>query len=113
MVDIGFISFITESGTGQDVDGNRLDPIKVNSEYIGCNLKVIKKVYLLEVNGQQQQAKYSIYINSNEIIALTPVIDLNTVVQVQLKDNNSNDLGIFQISNIEYLNFTKSIKIVV
>lgn len=109
MVKTGYISFITESGGGFDANGNVLSPTKSFSDYFECNLKTVTKELQFIVDGQYIQAKYSIYIDAD----LLGDIDLETVNSISLRDNNSNDLGEFQIHNKEYLNLTKRIKIIV
>ena len=111
MVKTGYISFITETGGGQDEDGNTIASTPVNSEYVECNLKTITKKYEFVVDGQYVQAKYSVYIDNDKVNLLDPVIDLKTINSVQIKDNNSNDLGKHQVHNLEYLNLTKRVKI--
>lgn len=112
MIKTGYISFITESGGGQDTKGNSLPSVKVNSDYIECNLNTVNKQYKFVVDGQYIQAKYSIYIDQDKINALVPTIDLETINQVQIQDNNTNDLGSHQIQVLEYLNLSKRIKII-
>ncbi len=113
MVKTGYISFITETGGGQDADGNTIATGKTPSAFIECNLQVIKKEYKTFIDGQYKQASYSIYIDSSKFYGLDPVINLESINLVSLKDNNSNDLGEFQIHNKEYLNLMQRIKIVV
>jgi len=111
MVKTGYISFITETGGGQDADGNTIASTPVNSDYIECNLKTITKKYEFVVDGQYVQAKFSMIIDQDKVSVLNPVIDLQSVNSVQIKDNNSNDLGKHQVHNLEYLNLTKRVKI--
>lgn len=111
MIKTGYISFITESGGGYDSDGNPIASTTINSDYIECNLKTITRKYEFVVDGQYVQAKYSLYVDKDKINALDPAIDLQTVNQIQIKDNNSNDLGKHQVHNLEYLNLTKRVKI--
>lgn len=111
MIKTGYISFITESGGGYDNDGNPIASTDVNSDYIECNLKTITKKYEFVVDGQYIQAKYSMYVDQDEINNLDPAIDLSSLNTVQIKDNNSNYIGTYQVHNLEYLNITKRVKI--
>lgn len=113
MIKTGYISFITETGGGKDADGNTIASTKVSSEFIECNLKVITKKYETFIDGQYKQASYSMYVDSVKFNSLDPVIQMNSVNLVTLKDNNSNILGELQVHNTEYLNLTKRIKIIV
>ena len=113
MIKTGYISFITETGGGQDADGNTIASTKVSSAFIECNLKVITKEYKTFIDGQYRQASYSMYIDSTKFNSLDPVVVMNTINFVELKDNDSNSLGTFQIHNVEYLYLSKRIKIVV
>ena len=80
---------------------------------IECNLKTVTKELQFVVDGQYVQAKYSIYIEQCLINGLNPAIDLQTITQVQIQDNNQNNIGIFQVHNLEYLNLTSKVKIIV
>lgn len=111
MVKTGYISFITETGGGYDTNGNPIASIPVNSDFIECNLKTITRKYEFIVDGQYIQAKYSLYVDQDKINNLNPSIDLQVVNQIQIKDNNSNDIGKHQVHNLEYLNLTKRVKI--
>ena len=111
MVKTGYLSFITETGGGQDEDGNTIASTTVNSEYVECNLKTITKKYEFIVDGQYVQAKFSLIIDQDKIKNLSPTIELESVNSVQIKDNNSNDLGKHQVHNLEYLNLIKRVKI--
>ena len=113
MVKTGYIAFVTETGGGQDSNGNTVATVKTASEFIQCNLMVVKKEYKTLIEGQYKQASYSIYVDLLKFNRLDPVIDMNTVNLIDLKDNNSNLSGRFQIHNVEYLNLSKRIKIVV
>ena len=108
MVKTGYISFYEETEPTQDAQGNWVGGVKTQTDFVKCNLQVIKKEYVIVIDGQSQQASYSIYIDSN----LMPV-ELNTINEISLKDNRGNDLGDFQIKNPEYLDLTKRVKIVV
>jgi len=109
MVKTGYISFTIETGGGQDADGNTIASTKTPSEYFPCNLKVVTKQYLTVIDGQTLQASYSVYIDSDIIFGIT----IESVREVLLQDNKVNPLGTFQIQNIEYLELSKKIKIVV
>ena len=111
MIKTGYISFITESGGGYDNDGNPIPLTDVNSDYIECNLKTITRKYEFVVDGQYVQAKYSMIVDLDKINTLDPTIDLAKVNEVQLKDNNSNYIGTYQVHNLEPMNLTKRIKI--
>ena len=113
MIKTGYISFITETGGGQDADGNTIATAKVSSAFLECNLKVITKRYETFIDGQYKQASYSMYVDISKFKTLDPAISLTDVSVVDLRDNNSNSLGSFQIHNVEYLNLSKRIKIVV
>jgi hypothetical protein len=113
MIKTGYISFITETGGGQDVDGNTEASVKTSSVFIECNLMVIKKEYKTFIDGQYRQASYSMYIDNSKFESLDPSIDINTVNLIELKDNNQNSLGTFQVHNKDYLNLSRRIKIVV
>ena len=108
MVKTGYISFLVETGGGQDDDGNIIPTEKTPTDFYPCNLKTVKKEYLTNVDGQIKQAQFSIYLNSD----LTD-IDLEPIKEVSLQDNLSKDLGNYQIQNIEYLLLSKRIKIIV
>ena len=143
MIKTGYISFISETGGGYDSNGNPVAATKTQTDYIGCNLEVIKKEYKTFIDGQYKQASYSVYVDSDIISSLSdtdtsthysedipdvdyvpqigdiiiqgtrPSVILSQIKSIQLQDNNANDLGVFQIQNTEYLNLTKRIKIVV
>lgn len=113
MVKTGEIAFITETGGGQDASGNTLATAKTLSAFIECNLEVVTKVYKTFIDGQYKQASYSMYLDSDTFNSLDPALVLSTINLVDLKDNNSNSLGTFQIQNVEYLKLSKKIKIVV
>jgi len=108
MVKTGYISFIEETQGGQDENGNVTASTKTPTEFYECNLQVIRKEYTRLVDGQIKQASYSMYIDS-ELITLDP----ETIREVNLQDNRGKSLGAHQIMNIEYLELTKRIKIVV
>ena len=109
MVKTGYISFIMESGGGFDENGNPIAATKINSEFYPCNLAVQTKEYKLLVEGQYQQAKFSIIIDNSLIYSL----DLSNLTQIQLNDLRNNDLGIFQVQNKEFLDLTNRLKLVV
>lgn len=109
MVKTGYISFISQTGGGQDADGNPVSPVKTNSSYVECNLAVITSKYEFIVDGQYKQAEYSIYVESDKIRD----IDVQSIKEIQIHDNNDNDIGVFQIGNVEYLNLSKKVKIIV
>lgn len=113
MVKTGYISFITETGGGKDENGNIIAPTKTNSEYIECNLKTVTRELKFVVDGQYVNAKYSIYLEQYLIMGLDPEIDPQTINEIQLQDNNQNNIGIFQVHNLEYLNLTSKVKIIV
>lgn len=110
MVKTGYISFYSQTGGGKDADGNPLAPTPAWTVYIDCNLKTITKEYKFLIDGQYQLAKYSIYINSNTIPSEVVLSSLN---QVKLQDNNQNELGKFQVGDLQYLNLSKRVKIIV
>lgn len=110
MVRLGFISFITESGGGQDTDGNTVPATKVISDPIECNLMTVKKEYRTLVHGQWLDAKYQIYVDNDKIPS---TLDLLQVKEIRLKNPKNQDLGTFQIHNIEFLQLSQQVKIVV
>lgn len=110
MVDNGYISFFTETGGGQDADGNPVAAVKTESDSVPCNLLVVTKEYKIYENGQYRNAKYSIYVDNSRI---PDTIDIASVKEVRIKDNKQNDLGIHQIQNPEYLAIMNQTKIVV
>ena len=113
MVKTGYISFVTETGGGQDVDGNTISTVKTSSAFIDCNLKVVTKKYETFIDGQYKQASYSIIIDLIKFNVLDPAVVLTDISMVDLRDNNNNSLDRFQIHRIDYMNLTKKIKIVV
>lgn len=100
---------MVETGGGQTSQGDPLSSNKTPSDYFPCNLATVKKEYKTLVDGQYKLASYKVYIDSDKVVTIT----LNTSTEVLLKDNNGNALGTFRIQNIEYLNLTKRVKIVV
>ena len=110
MVKTGYISFITESGGGYDVNGNPVAATKTATDFIKCNLRVFTKEYRTLVDGQYLQGSYSCYIQQ---ILLPETLVLSAVMKVQIQDNNAHPLGSFQIQNVEYLNLTQRVKLVV
>lgn len=109
MLNTGYISFITETGGGFDTNRNPIPASKVNSNYFPCNLKIVKRAYLLLVDGQQMQAKYTMIIDCFEISTL----NLDNLTEVQLQDSENNDLGVFQVITKDFFFFTSKLKIVV
>lgn len=109
MVNNGYIAFISESGGGYDVDGNPIAPTRSISANFPCNLLVNRRGYKVLVDGQWEDAKYSIIIESYRVSS----IDLPSISQVILQDPRNNPLGEFQIQNQEYLDLTQKIEIVV
>ena len=107
----GYISFLVQTGGGIDpTTGDPIAPVVTESDFVKCNLQVVTKEYRLLVDGQYQQANYSVYIQQRNL----PVdLDLEAVKGVKIQDNNANDLGTFQKQNVEYLNLTQRIKLVV
>lgn len=110
MVKTGYISFIIQIDGGFDTEGNILQPTVLQTDFYDCNLMVITKEYKILVEQTWQQAKYSCYIQNALILYPYQVKD---VKQVILKDNNRNLLGSFMVQNVEYLNLSKRIKLVV
>ena len=108
LVKTGYISFIQEIGGGRDADGNIIASTKTPTAFFECNLKVITKEYVRVIDGQAKQASYSIYVNSDKV-----AIDPEAVHEINLQDNRAKSLGEHQIMNIEYLELSKRIKIVV
>lgn len=111
MIKTGYISFITSTGGGQDANGNPIAPVETVSEFIVCNLKTVTREYKFMVEGQYIQAKYSCYVEQYMIDALG--VDLTTVKNVKLQDNNGNLIDTFQVQYIEYLNLLSKVKIIV
>jgi len=108
MVKTGYISFFQETAPTQDDNGNWIPGVKTQTDFVECNLKVITKEYIRLQDGQVKQASYSMYIDNNLV-----TIDLETVNEIELQDNRGNSLGNHQIMNVEYLELSKKIKIVV
>lgn len=108
MVKTGYISFVTETLATQDENGNWVPGTKTQTDFVKCNLKTITSEYITLQDGQVKQASYSIYID-NYLVS----IYLETVSEIVLQDNRNNDLGNHQIMNVEYLELSKRIKIVV
>ena len=111
MVKTGYISFISEVANASDTDGNPVPATKTSTAYIKCNLATVTKEYKILIQGQYQQANYSCYIDSDKVSSLN--IDLPTITEVQIQDNHANNLGIFQVQNVEYLDLTKRVKLIV
>lgn len=107
----GYISFITETGGGKDADGNSVPSTPVLSAYLPCNIHVVTREYFMSVDGQQQQAKYSVYLEQSKFDELEPVLSLESIFKVNVQDSNNNDLGTHQIGSREYLKYGKRIKI--
>jgi len=111
MVKTGYIIFVTNSGGGFNGNGDPLPATNVDSNPIEANLQVVRKEYIIvDANQQQRQASFICYVDKDKI---PTGINLNTLVEIKLKDVRSNDLGTFQTQNIEFLDITKRIKIVV
>lgn len=117
MVNTGYISFIVKTDGGFDGDRNPIAPTDVPSDYISCNLAVVTKEYKLLNSEQYQNASYKILIDNWVIKDLLGDINirayLSALTQIQLQDANTNNLGIFQIQNREFLDLTNRFKIVV
>jgi hypothetical protein len=111
MVKTGYISFIVLTGGGFDGDGNPILPVETPTDFIDCNLKTVTREYKFMVDGQYIQAKYSVYVEQRLVDALA--IDLTVIKNIKLQDNNGNLIGTFQIHNLEYLNLTSKIKVIV
>jgi hypothetical protein len=118
MVDTGYIAFIKDLSGGQDTDGNPITSVKVSTVFVACNLSIITKEYRTLVQGQYLQGNYSVYLDldvarfmrfPNEV----PPINFASITEVQLKDSQRNVLGSFQVQNLEVLNLSKRVKIVV
>jgi hypothetical protein len=100
-----------EINLGQDASGNPVSPITTETEWFGCNLNVVTKEYKVSIAGQAQQAKYTIILEKSFLRPYT--FSLNVIKNIALKDSNNNELGTFQVQNMEFLKLTNSIKIVV
>lgn len=111
MVKTGEIAFVSQSGAGQDEDGNFIAPVDLVSAYIDCNLMTVNKEFKISVDGEYINAKYACYIDKDNISNLG--LDLSTISQVKLKNNNGDYIDKFRIGNLEHLNLTKRVKIVV
>lgn len=88
--------------------------VYIDSASIG-DLNVTRSYFIsTDVPGVDVPEGYVPTANDNIFVDGTTVvtIDINAVKQANLKDNNANDLGTFQIQSIEYLNLTKRVKIV-
>lgn len=109
MLNTGYISFIIETGGGWDADGNPVAASKVNSDYFPCSLKIVKRDYILLIDGQRLQAQYTIIVDNFEISTL----DLSALTEVQLQDSENNDLNVFQVITKDFFSFTNKLKIIV
>jgi len=109
MVNLGSISFITETGGSFDANHNPVPSEKVNSEYVECNIKVITREYKTMVDGMYKQARYSIIVDWVKISSF----ELTTLKEIQLKDNKGVNLGVFQVQSQQYLTTTGQLKLVV
>lgn len=107
MIKTAYISFLEETGGGQDGNGNPLTASKIPTADILCNLAVQVREYKLYIDGQWKAIRYSITVDD----CLLPNIDLDTITEVQLKDANGSNLGVYQVQNLEYLKLTRRIKI--
>ena len=108
MVNTGYISFITFSGGGFDSKGRPIVETKVSSDYYPCNLATVKREYKVLSEGQYRVASFSVYVDSDSVKEVV----LNQINEVELKDADGNELGSFQIINMEYLKLMKRVKIV-
>jgi hypothetical protein len=82
-------------------------------------LKLLKSfdgsvIYSTDILGKDIPMDY--VPSGDELIKFSEVpreVNLNEVNYIQLRDADSNELGKFQVHNLEYLNLTKKVKIVV
>lgn len=109
MVKTGYISFIVETGGGFDPQGDPIPATKTPSDYFLCNLKPVTNKYEQYNEGQYKQAAYSAIIDK----FLVSAIDVDSITEVILQDNEHNELGTFQVQSIYHAALTNSIKIVV
>ena len=109
MVKTGYISFIAESGGGFSGSGNPTAPTKTPTAWFVCNLKTITSEYRVYEDGQYKEATYSIIMKRGLVSAL----DLESYTQIQLRDAEENELGVFQVQNIQYLHLPQMVKIIV
>ena len=107
MVKTGYISFITETASSQDEDGNIIPGSTTYTDFVECNLKVITKEYIRTIDGQVKQASYSVYVDNENVS-----VDMTTIKKISLKDGNGNELNEFQVMNYEPLSLMPQIKIV-
>ena len=110
MLNSAYISFLVDSGGGQDVNFDPIPTTNTPQDYVSCNLKEVRKEWKFDVNGEHIQAKYSIYIE-NSIIPST--VDITLTTQVILKDLNEVVLGTFRVLSSEPLSIIQSTKIIV
>lgn len=109
MVRTGYISFIAESGGGFSSNGNPIEPTKTPTAYFACNLKTITTEYRVYEEGQYKEASYSIIMRRSLVSAL----DIDSYKEVQLRDAEQNDLGVFQVQSVQYLHLPQMVKIIV
>jgi len=109
MVNLGYISFATESGGGYDSSGNPIVATKVWSSFIPCNIATITKEYKSLVEGQYRNAKFKILVDNRKLTGL----DLSSLKEIKLMDSINTDLGVFQVQNRENLVLACQMKIVV
>lgn len=114
MVKSGYISFIQITTAGSfDEERNPIAPKTTPTAFIPCNLKTITKEYRTLVDQQYLQASYSCYIENDLLTALNLLVGMSSVTSIELRDSYANDLGVFQVHNIEYLKISKKTKIIV
>lgn len=105
MVDTGYISFITESGSTRDGDGNPVAPTYTVSAPVPCNIAVVTREYRVYTDGQYKQAQYSVTMEIRLLEA--------GYHGVRLYDGSMNVLGDFQVQNAEELRYAQTYKIIV
>lgn len=111
MIKTGYIAFVTQTGGGFDpVTGFPIASTETVTDLIKCNLETVRREFRIMVDGEYTDAKYSIYLDENKV---PETVDINTVEQIKVYDNNSNLLDTFRLDNIEFLKLSQRIKMVV
>ena len=109
MVSTAFITFLIQSASGFDVNGNAIAPTVSESDIYPCNLAQQKRVYETYIDGQLVQSKYSIMLKYSAV----KDVNLDSVKNVKLTDINGIDLGVFQIHSKQRMQLVGLLKIMV
>lgn len=108
MVKTGYIALVSEIGGGFDANRNPIPPSEIVGDYLPCNISDGDSRYSYYEDGQYKTPTYIIVIDLHWI-SNVPITDN----YITLKNTKNEDLGKFQIQNIQYLDLTKRVKIVV